>query len=392
MSKDILSQAEIAALLKNLEEEGDSPGLTEDEAEVMREVGEVITQWLCQALSTPSEPSVEVKFAGSPVVSLPIRLEGEGRQVIVYGRASGLVSSKIALTIDGNGAAVLVGGLLEVGDPVINTQGLKLLTEACNQGLDNASEALGRAVGVGLDLRVHEARESSELSAPWGFFDDDSVALLRITSTITINGLESNLDLWMPEDTATAIIAALLQAGEVQDEAVTQDDSDSGAQDEAEAQDDNAAQDETEAQPSSRDAAGINSKGLVDQRDDAKTAQNRGTESRGGVTVQRAEFQDLPKDQGTEQDKRNIDIILDIPVTVSVELGGTSRLIRDVLLLGSGSIVELDKPAGEPLDILVNGKLVAKGEVVVINENYGIRITDIISPAERINNLGRDHL
>jgi len=60
--------------------------------------------------------------------------------------------------------------------------------------------------------------------------------------------------------------------------------------------------------------------------------------------------------------------------------------------LGSGSIVELDKPAGEPLDILVNGKLVAKGEVVVINENYGIRITDIISPAERINNLGRDHL
>jgi len=333
-----------------------------------------------------------VKFAGSPVVSLPIRLEGEGRQVIVYGRASGLVSSKIALTIDGNGAAVLVGGLLEVGDPVINTQGLKLLTEACNQGLDNASEALGRAVGVGLDLRVHEARESSELSAPWGFFDDDSVALLRITSTITINGLESNLDLWMPEDTATAIIAALLQAGEVQDEAVTQDDSDSGAQDEAEAQDDNAAQDETEAQPSSRDAAGINSKGLVDQRDDAKTAQNRGTESRGGVTVQRAEFQDLPKDQGTEQDKRNIDIILDIPVTVSVELGGTSRLIRDVLLLGSGSIVELDKPAGEPLDILVNGKLVAKGEVVVINENYGIRITDIISPAERINNLGRDHL
>ena len=85
---------------------------------------------------------------------------------------------------------------------------------------------------------------------------------------------------------------------------------------------------------------------------------------------------------------QNLDFILDIPLKVTVELGRTSVVIKDLLQLGQGSVLELDKLAGEPLEILVNGKLVAKGEVVVVNEKFGIRLTDVVSPTERIRRLG----
>lgn len=84
---------------------------------------------------------------------------------------------------------------------------------------------------------------------------------------------------------------------------------------------------------------------------------------------------------------QNLDFILDIPLKVSVELGRTQIMVKDLLQLGQGSVLELDKLAGEPLEILVNGKLVARGEVVVVNEKFGIRLTDIISPIERIETL-----
>lgn len=84
---------------------------------------------------------------------------------------------------------------------------------------------------------------------------------------------------------------------------------------------------------------------------------------------------------------QNLDFILDIPLKVSVELGRTKVIIKDLLQLGQGSVLELDKLAGEPLEVLVNGKLIARGEVVVVNEKFGIRLTDIISPLERIESL-----
>ncbi len=84
------------------------------------------------------------------------------------------------------------------------------------------------------------------------------------------------------------------------------------------------------------------------------------------------------------QQRENIDIVMDVPLEVTVELGRTRKKIKEILEFTPGTIVELDKLAGEPIDILVNGKFVAKGEVVVIDENFGIRITDIISVDKRI--------
>jgi flagellar motor switch protein FliN/FliY len=85
--------------------------------------------------------------------------------------------------------------------------------------------------------------------------------------------------------------------------------------------------------------------------------------------------------------KNDIDLILDIPLELTVELGRTRMLVNNLLQLGQGSIIDLDKAAGETLDIRVNGKLVARGEVVVVEEKYGIRVTDIASPMERVKSL-----
>ena len=104
---------------------------------------------------------------------------------------------------------------------------------------------------------------------------------------------------------------------------------------------------------------------------------------RNPVSVQPAQFQAF--DDGLSGvEKKNISLIMDLPLQVTVELGRTQKLIRDILEFGSGSIIELDKLAGEPVDILVNGKAIAKGEVVVIDESFGVRITDIIHPSKRL--------
>ena len=84
---------------------------------------------------------------------------------------------------------------------------------------------------------------------------------------------------------------------------------------------------------------------------------------------------------------KSMDLILDIPLTVTVELGRSKMLINDLLQLGQGSVIELTKLVGEPLEVLVNQKLVARGEVVVVNEKFGVRLTDIVSPMERVQSL-----
>lgn len=96
---------------------------------------------------------------------------------------------------------------------------------------------------------------------------------------------------------------------------------------------------------------------------------------------------DKLQSSGTSGEDLNLDVILDIPVTISMEIGNTKINIRNLLQLNQGSVVELDRMAGEPLDVVVNGTLIAHGEVVVVNEKFGIRLTDIISPAERVKKL-----
>ncbi len=96
---------------------------------------------------------------------------------------------------------------------------------------------------------------------------------------------------------------------------------------------------------------------------------------------------DKPESNEAGLDRKNLDFILDIPLQVTVELGRTKLLVKDILQLNQGAVVELSKLAGEPLDIFVNSKLIARGEAVVVNEKFGVRLVDIVTPNERVEKI-----
>jgi flagellar motor switch protein FliN/FliY len=119
-------------------------------------------------------------------------------------------------------------------------------------------------------------------------------------------------------------------------------------------------------------------------------AESAATEDGGAKKAgyEKAEFDGLTSQPvGKGAGEANLDVILDIPVTLSMEIGRTEITINDLLQLGQGSVVELERLAGEPMDVMVNGTLIAHGEVVVVDEKFGIRLTDVISPTERIKKL-----
>ncbi|MBL4822596.1 MAG: flagellar motor switch protein FliN [Colwellia sp.] len=119
----------------------------------------------------------------------------------------------------------------------------------------------------------------------------------------------------------------------------------------------------------------------LDEQADAK--------AKGSEDAETVELEELTEDEVaiTGEEKRRLDTILDIPVTISMEVGRSNISIRNLLQLNQGSVVELDRVAGEALDVLVNGTLIAHGEVVVVNDKFGIRLTDVISQIERIKKL-----
>ena len=126
----------------------------------------------------------------------------------------------------------------------------------------------------------------------------------------------------------------------------------------------------------------------TNQEDDP--VEDEGTGEVAGETAVEEQEGDTNEEEGGKADEvkeANLDLILDIPLSVTVELGRSKMLINDLLQLGQGSVVELTKLVGEPLEVLVNDKLVARGEVVVVNEKFGVRLTDIVTPMERVKSL-----
>ena len=124
----------------------------------------------------------------------------------------------------------------------------------------------------------------------------------------------------------------------------------------------------------------------IAEQEKAEAAASQKTEAPASAAI----FKEFSGSKGTHTETHNdIDFILDIPVQLTVELGRTKIAIKNLLQLAQGSVVELDGMAGEPMDVLVNGCLIAQGEVVVVNDKFGIRLTDIVTPAERIRKLNK---
>jgi flagellar motor switch protein FliN len=128
---------------------------------------------------------------------------------------------------------------------------------------------------------------------------------------------------------------------------------------------------------------------LADEWSEALQDQEDATPDSATESAQFQELEDETYSTGSGDGDVSLDGILDIPVTISMEIGRTHINIRNLLQLNQGSVVELDRLAGEPMDVLVNGTLIAQGEVVVVNEKFGIRLTDVISPSERVKRLGK---
>ena len=129
----------------------------------------------------------------------------------------------------------------------------------------------------------------------------------------------------------------------------------------------------------------VDQEAMADEWAEAMEEQQAGGEGSGDF--KQVEARRLNESPNAGAGDVKLDVILDIPVTIAMEIGRTKLSIRHLLQLNQGSVVELDRLAGEPMDVLVNGTLVAHGEVVVVNEKFGIRLTDVISPADRIKNL-----
>lgn len=129
----------------------------------------------------------------------------------------------------------------------------------------------------------------------------------------------------------------------------------------------------------------------LEQQADEEASGGEAAQGAAAASAESAQFQQLQDESsGMSGDSDvKLDGILDIPVTISMEIGRTHINIRNLLQLNQGSVVELDRLAGEPMDVMVNGTLIAQGEVVVVNEKFGIRLTDVISPSERVKRLGK---
>ncbi len=132
-------------------------------------------------------------------------------------------------------------------------------------------------------------------------------------------------------------------------------------------------------------AAALEQQGEEDGVEDAwaEAMAEQGVEEDDAETIQLDQLQD----ESSPINNPDLDVILDIPVSISMQVGSTEIAIRNLLQLNQGSVIELDRMAGEPLDVTVNGTLIAHGEVVVVNERFGIRLTDVVSPSERIRKL-----
>ena len=145
---------------------------------------------------------------------------------------------------------------------------------------------------------------------------------------------------------------------------------------------------DTEAKEPDQEAMADEWAAAMEEQADAEAAEGGEAAAEPDTSAEAAQFQELqPEAKGGVGDV-NLDAILDVPVTIAMEIGRARINIRNLLQLNQGSVVELDRLAGEPMDVLVNGTLIAQGEVVVVNEKFGIRLTDIVSPADRVKKLG----
>lgn len=400
MSNGFLSQEEIDALLNG----GDSSSapqeeelLTDVEKDLLGEVGNISMGSASTALSQIINQQVNIT---TPVVTITT-LE-ELRKIFQVPNlalevkyTSGIIGGNL-LVMKITDAAI-IASLMMGGDGKVSTTELSeieesAVAEAMNQMIGSAATSMATMFAREVNISPPESRIWSGDSDITINNIDASEKIVRISFRLNVGDLiDSTIMQILPIATAKKIVSIMM--GQETSETVNSANSTPASSASPIQENYNASQPQINNQYQGYGQNQYNNQ-YVDAGYQNNYAPNnfdvrqKPIEQGPPVEIQKAQFQ--PLYPSAEQDHpKNIDLILDVPLEISVVLGRTKKSIKEILALGTGSLVELDKLAEEPVEILVNGKKVAYGEVVVVDENFGVRITSIVSNAERIQSLGK---
>lgn len=354
MGDGSLSQEEIEALLQGADDLGASfeaevPAISDAEISTLRSIASEMARSMGITLSTITAAKAELQVSSAEPISMSdYGSQFSGKLVQIIADYTGGVAGMHSYVMPQEAASQIAALLMAQEEGELTDMSLSALTEGFSQmsgaALNVLKEKAGKDVKT-VDLHALSLDSASELSLPGGEF-------VRVRYNLTSNGNSSFLDEIYELDVAKALTGAGPGTGAVA--------------------------------PS---VAQLKPQG-AGQYQAARQAPLFGVSAQPqpSVGVQPVQFPGLTHAEHPGV-TGNIGLLMDVSMQLTVELGRTKMLIKDILGMGEGTIVELDKLAGEPVDLLVNGKLIAKGEVVVIDENFGVRVTDIISPMERISNI-----
>ncbi len=377
MIDELLSQDEINALLSGADMGNGGkkgPGnMSPEQIGILEDVAEIFSNSAASVYGMLS--GKEVSAAVSGITSPPQKdfPSSAGDEAFVFRiTAGGLGDSAMDLVVTRSGA-------LSLADLMMGGEGKDVPEEAGELYLNAAQEGLSQVVGAAFTslsgmlegLRILPENISSALEKEeWLPFSTRSAEdlLWAVSVVVTIEGL-GDFPLWvlLPLDTAGMIADKIHEAM-----------AGKGAQEPS------APRDQGRKEPPAGGASPRKSPSSPAGRGGVPSSEN--VYEQESVDVRPAEFVPLVS-KGPSAGNSRIDLVADIPVRVTVELGRTRKNISDILNMTPGSVIELDKMAGEPVDVLVNGKLIAKGEVVVIDENFGVRVTEILSSSGRVHAL-----
>ena len=379
---EMLSQAELDALLGNVMEDsgGDAAPaqdlLSADDQDVLGEVGNINMGTAATTLFTLLSQKVLITTPQVKVMTWAELSAGYDRPAvgIRVGYKSGLRGSNILILKDHDVkiiADLMMGGTGDVPpDAELNDLDMSAIGEAMNQMVGSASTSLSSMIKAKVDIDTPHPFKldfaPGEILTTAGFEPDEMIVSIAFRMEIG-ELIDSEIMQIYPMDFAKELVSTLKvhMMGESEDEVITMDNVMSAPAPQA-----------TPAPAAAQSAA-------VPQTAHAQPQQPYTPPPIQQQNVQAAQF--VPFDpQEVYQQKENMDIIMDVPLEISVELGRTHKRISEILEFSPGTVLELDKLAGEPIDIIVNGKFIAKGDVVVIDENFGIRITEITSADKRI--------
>ncbi|GMA49028.1 flagellar motor switch phosphatase FliY [Alicyclobacillus contaminans] len=382
-----LSQDEIDALLGRTSESSSSESsmetetLTEAERDALGEVGNIGFGSAATSLSTLLNQRVEIT---TPTVSVmkpeDIPTDFPRPYVMVTVEYTEGLSGTNALAVEVSDAKtiadLMLGGDGRNTDVELNELHLSAVAEAMNQMMGGAATAMSQMFGMPINISpptVQFVDMSNPTQQDLGF---DSTIVNTAFRLKVGDLIDSHLMQLVPLHFAKQILGLLGSAGDSADSAPASTPADAAPQAVG-------AQTPVDAIPSQVPASPA-AHGLEEAAAGLATAPAKPVRP---VSVQSPEFVDFGDSASKAQSPRNLSLLFDVNLNVTVELGRTKKTIREILELTPGSIVELDKLAGEPVDILVNNKRIAIGEVVVIDENFGVRVTDILHPADRVKQL-----